>query len=288
MPFDRLTVANLAIQVDALPEAERLLLVNVALVLMLVAFIAGLAVVLIRRTVRARVQAARLAAMGTATARILHQVKNPIQTVILHAGMLDDPNVIEDPVVREEVAEALTGEAGRLSELLAELSMYASGETRRLSPEPLALAELVRDAVAAEAPAAAAEGVRLHAPALAEVEVRADPYFLRHALDNLIRNAREAVSEVRADAEVRVTVGVEGGDAVVRIMDNGPGIPPDERASVFEPFVSTKGEGMGLGLAVVREIVEGHGGTVDLQPRDGGGTVATVTLPVARPGGTES
>lgn len=269
---------------QALPDAQRLLLVNVVLVLMLVAFVAALAVVLIRRSVRARVQAARLAAMGTATARILHQVKNPIQTVMLHAGMLRDASVMQDPEARDEVGEALVDEAARLSGLLTELSMFASGAARRVTPEPLELDELVEEAVAAEAEAAAADGVRLHAPALVQVVVDADPYFLRQALDNLLRNAREALAEwgTAREPEVRVSLDVRGGEAILRIEDNGPGIPPEKRASILEPFVTTKGKGMGLGLAVTKEIVEAHGGTLALRDRAGGGTAAVVTLPVAR------
>lgn len=273
---------------QTLPDAQRLLLVNVVLVLMLVAFIAALAAVLIRRSVRARVQAARLAAMGTATARILHQVKNPIQTVMLHAEMLRDRSMMEEPDTRDEVGEALVDEGERLSALLTELSMFASGAARRVSLEPLELDELVREAVAAEAEAAEADGIRLHAPSLTEVVVAADPYFLRQALDNLLRNAREALAEWEAarEPEVRVSLEVGGGDTVLRIEDNGPGIPAERKASILEPFVTTKGKGMGLGLAVTKEIVEAHGGTLVLRDAAGGGTVAVVTLPVARDGAT--
>ncbi len=275
MPF-------VGLQAEALPDAGHLLLVNVAIVLMLVAFIGALTVVLVRRSVQARIQAARLAAMGTATARILHQVKNPIQTVILHAEMLEDARLMEDADAREEVGGALVEEAVRLSGLLEELSMFASGAARRLTPEPLRLDELAREAVAGEAAAAEADRVALVTD-LNAVEIRADPYFMRHALDNMIRNAREAlVEDGTPEPAIRVETGMEGGDAVVRIVDNGPGIPAAERAGVFEPFVTTKGKGMGLGLAVVRDIVEGHGGAVALRERDGGGTEAVITLPRAR------
>ena len=80
-----------------LDEARHLMLINVLLVLLIVGFSGGIALVLVRRSMRERVKAERLAAMGTATARILHQVKNPLQTILLHAEMLEDERLIIRP-----------------------------------------------------------------------------------------------------------------------------------------------------------------------------------------------
>ena len=74
------------------------------------------------------------------------------------------------------------------------------------------------------------------------------------------------------------------GRGEVRRVEEGPGIPPEIRAKVFEPFFATKHRGTGLGLPVVRRVVEAHGGELDLVCPDGGGTVAVVRLPLAAPG----
>jgi signal transduction histidine kinase len=267
-----------------LAEAKLLLLVNVGLILLIVVFAAVVAIVLVRRSLRQRVEAERLAAMGTATARILHQVKNPLQTLLLHAEMLDDAVLIADSTARGEIARAIVGEAARMSELLSELSAYASGVRRRLELEPVALGRLVREAAARAFP----EG----GPVAASVgrlqddgpPVRGDAYFLRQALENVFRNAVEALIDEEAQVAapaVTVTLRRRGAEAVLEVSDNGPGIAPDRLATVFEPFVTSKPRGMGLGLPICREIVEGHGGRIELRSPAGGGVTVVVALPIA-------
>ena len=121
------------VQESLLAEVRHLMLVNVLLVLLIVGFSAGIILVLMRRAMRERVEAARLTAMGTATARILHQVKNPLQTILLHAEMLEDDRMVAEAELRREIARAIVGEALRMNDLLSELSAYASGIGRRLN-----------------------------------------------------------------------------------------------------------------------------------------------------------
>ncbi|HEX8244970.1 MAG TPA: HAMP domain-containing sensor histidine kinase, partial [Longimicrobium sp.] len=78
-----------------------------------------------------------------------------------------------------------------------------------------------------------------------------------------------------------VSVQRDAGHAVVQIADNGPGIAPDKLERIFQPFVSTKGKGMGLGLAICREIVESHGGRIEVESAEGQGTTFTLRLPLA-------
>jgi signal transduction histidine kinase len=105
-----------------------------------------------------------------------------------------------------------------------------------------------------------------------------DEAQLRQALLNLLRNAREAMP---SGGSIDVRVAAEGMSVVVEVADRGGGIPEPIRARVFDPFFSTKGEGTGLGLAITRHIVEAHGGTVTCDPREGGGTVFRIALPIA-------
>jgi signal transduction histidine kinase len=270
-----------------LAEAKLLLLVNVALILLIVAFAAGVAVVLVRRSLRQRVEAERLAAMGTATARILHQVKNPLQTLLLHAEMLDDEVLIADPTARGEIARAIVGEAARMSELLSDLSAYASGVRRRLELEPLALGRLVRAAVTRALPEGGPVAVHLSGLPEEELSVRGDPYFLTQALENVLRNAVEALTEGEEPSvapTVAVTLRRRGAEAVLEVSDNGPGIAADRLGTVFEPFVTSKPRGMGLGLPICREIVEGHGGRIEMRARSEGGATAVIALPLAHDG----
>ena len=102
---------------------------------------------------------------------------------------------------------------------------------------------------------------------------------IRQALVNLIRNAREALSE---GGTIELLVKLDDGCVRVRVEDDGPGIPDDVRSSIFDPFYTTKRHGTGLGLAVTRSIVEAHGGELACLAREGGGTVFEIALPVPK------
>ncbi|MDP9347828.1 MAG: HAMP domain-containing histidine kinase [Gemmatimonadota bacterium] len=262
-----------------MPNPRLLFVVNVVVVVSVVLFATGLIVALLRQSYRKRVEEEKLAAIGTATARILHQIKNPLQTIVLHADLLQDERVTGTPRARREVCDAIIGESQRLATMLDELSAYASGGRRAFSREVLPLHELVRQLGREEEREAAEQHVRVDASSLGTATVLGDAYYLRQALENLIRNACEATAG-REGACLRLGVERVGGMAAVRVSDNGPGIPPERLEGIFQPFVSSKGKGMGLGLSITREIVEGHGGRVEVESAPGAGTTFTVLLPL--------
>lgn len=267
------------------PDNRLLFVVSVVVVASVVLFTAGVIFTLLRRSDRRRAEEEKLAAMGTATARILHQIKNPLQTIVLNSDLLQDPKMVADPVHRRDVAEAIIGESQRLVAMLDELSVYASGDRRTLNRQPVFVDDLVRQVARTES----RETVVIEAGGLEQAVVFADAYYLRQVLENLVRNAREAMAEQKEarepmteqkDAWIRVTVERDAGQAVVRVTDNGPGIPPDKLPTVFQPFNSTKGKGMGLGLAICREIVEAHAGRIEVESPAGEGATFTVRLPL--------
>jgi two-component system, NtrC family, sensor kinase len=264
--------------VPTVPDNRLLFVVSVVVVASVVIFTAGVIFTLLRRSDRRRAEEEKLAAMGTATARILHQIKNPLQTIVLHADLLQNEKMVADPAHRREVADAIIGESQRLVDMLGELSVYASGAQRALNRQPVALDDLVRQVTAHEARESGGTGVSVTTQ-LAPAVVLADAYYLRQAVDNLVRNACEAM-EGQTNARLSVTVERDGTNAVARIADNGPGIPPDKMERIFEPFVSTKGKGMGLGLAICREIVEAHAGRLELESHVGQGTTFTLRVPL--------
>jgi signal transduction histidine kinase len=259
---------------------EVLFAVGVIVVLSVVVFTTAVVVTLLRRGDRRRVEEEKLAAIGTATARILHQIKNPLQTIVLHADILQDERIVSEAYQRREVCEAIVGESQRLVAMLDELSVYASGARRTLNRRPVRLDDLVRQVADVEAREASGTGLVVDAAGLSEATVYGDAYYLRQVFDNLVRNAREAMEGQDEPPRLRVTVGRQAGNAEVRVADNGPGIAPENLQRVFQPFVSTKGKGMGLGLAICREIVEGHGGRLEVDSTVGAGTTFTVLLPL--------
>ena len=168
-------------------------------------------------------------------------------------------------------------EAERLNRIVGDLLAFARPSTPDL--QEAALARVADEAVAS---AVAQQGtpievVRAHDPALPEVRI--DARLVRQAIVNVAVNAAQAM--VRGG---RITVRTlrDDGAAVVEIEDDGPGIPTEVRERIFEPFFTTKATGTGLGLAVVRRIVEGHGGTVQVRPAPERGTVFALRFPVER------
>jgi signal transduction histidine kinase len=262
------------------PDNRLLVLVSVVVVTSVVLFTGAVIVTLLRRSDRRRAEEEKLAAMGTATARILHQIKNPLQTIVLHADILRDDRMVAQPEQRREVSDAIVSESQRLVAMLDELSVYASGEQRALNRVPVALHDLVRQVVRHDAREAEGTELVVDLRCVAPAVVHADAYYLRQALENLVRNAREAM-EGRPGSLLVVSVERDGPQAAVRVADNGPGIPPEKLRRIFEPFVSTKTKGMGLGLAICREIVESHHGRLDVDSAEGRGTTFTMRLPAA-------
>lgn len=263
-----------------LPNTQMLFGVTVTVVVSVVVFTGAVILTLLRRSDRRRVEEEKLAAIGTATARILHQIKNPLQTIVLHADILQDERIVSEAHQRREVCEAIVSESQRLVAMLDELSVYASGARRTLNRRPVRLDDVVRQVADVELREAAETGLVLDAAELSEATVYGDAYYLRQVFENLVRNAREAMQGQDDPPRLRVTVGRQGGNAEVRVADNGPGIAPENLQSIFQPFVSTKGKGMGLGLAICREIVEGHGGRLEVESTVGRGTTFIVSLPL--------
>jgi signal transduction histidine kinase len=126
-------------------------------------------------------------------------------------------------------------------------------------------------------------GVALEIEA-AEVPARCDPRKVKQVLINVVQNALDASPP---GAEVRIEAEPLAGGARVRVLDRGRGLDPALAAAVFDPGVTTKPRGSGIGLTVARALARQHGGELALLPRDGGGTVAELTLPAEPAGGRE-
>ncbi|HEY7413129.1 MAG TPA: ATP-binding protein [Vicinamibacteria bacterium] len=224
----------------------------------------------------------RLAAWAEMARQVAHEVKNPLTPIQLSAEHLR--RVYRDPGVDferalESCTQTILKQVGNLRGIVTEFSSFARPPAAVLEPQDPAelAAEVVRPYQTALPP-----GVALTlraAPGLPQV--LADRRLVHRALLNLVENALQAVADA---GTVEVTVREEGGQVEFAVTDSGPGISPEMRARVFEPFFSTKTSGSGLGLALVKKIVEDHGGGIALEDAPGHGTRARLWLPVhARP-----
>jgi signal transduction histidine kinase len=225
---------------------------------------------------------ARLAALGEAVAKINHDLKNMLTSAQIASERLA---AIKDPKVKEALPR-LERALDRAVKLASGVLAY--GRTQEAAPEPQVIPLAPALEAAAEEARLSKEGVRLVSHVAAGDRVLADPDQLHRILVNLLRNAREAI-EHQEGRRRRGQVGVDVvyGETVtlIRVADNGPGVPERLRERLFQPFAgSGRPEGSGLGLAIARELAQAHGGDLVLVESGPKGAVFELRLPGA-PGG---
>ncbi|WP_296596404.1 HAMP domain-containing sensor histidine kinase [Phenylobacterium sp.] len=224
---------------------------------------------------------ARLAALGEAVAKINHDLKNMLTGAQLASERLA---ASKDPKVSQALPR-LERALDRAVKLAADVLVY--GKTEEAAPEAQAvsLSEAVKEA-AAEA-RLAETGVKLVSKVSASDQVMADPDQLHRILVNLLRNARQAIEHQEgrtAPGRVEVSIEAQAGASLIRISDDGPGVPPRIRERLFQPFAgSGRPDSTGLGLAIARELAQGHGGDLSLSVTGEQGTVFELRLPGAPP-----
>jgi signal transduction histidine kinase len=229
----------------------------------------------LRETLRKLSQQEAAAAVGEFAATLAHEVRNPLTAVRLDLERARERS--EDPTAAQLVGRALA-EIDRLdSTVSGSLKIARSGN---FSLEPTDLRETLEAATHAALPAFQANGATLEELGdLPEIWIRGDTGALEHLFLNLLRNAAEALEEGgRAWIEVEQT----RSQAQVSVVDDGPGIRPDQLETVFEPFYSTKEEGTGLGLPISQRIARAHGGELTLESRPEGGTACHVVFVLCR------
>jgi signal transduction histidine kinase len=150
---------------------------------------------------------------------------------------------------------------------------------QRLELRSIALADLLAEIIELWQPVAAAHGIQLTLDASGENRIEADELQLKRVLDNLVKNAIEAIG--RGPGRIDLSVGNVPGRVRISIADSGPGFP--DSIEGFRLFETTKPQGTGLGLAVARQIVLAHGGEIDFVPAEPHGTVFRIDLPSGGP-----
>jgi signal transduction histidine kinase len=229
----------------------------------------------VRHSLRSR---ARLVALGEAVAKINHDLRNMLTSAQIASERLADS---PDPLVAKALPR-LERALGRAAALSRNVLEYGRSEEPPPHKTRFPLAAAV--ASAGEDAGLSADGVRLIRTMPARFTVLADPDQLHRVLVNLMRNARQAIETdpARPDGRgsVRVTASADDGDCVIRITDDGPGIPPRVSERLFEAFVTGRASGgTGLGLTISRELAENGGGTLTLVETGPSGTVFELRLP---------
>lgn len=236
------------------------------------------------------VRMTRHATAGAMGVSLAHQISQPLSNVAmyLHVGrqlLADKP---AEPAPVAATIEKATGQLRQAKDILERLRDFVSRGTLR--PTPTDLGVLTRRVVALAGDDARAHGVSVRLEAASVPPVTIDALQLEQSLINVINNAIDAAAEAdRLPGSVTVRVAAADKGVRIEIEDNGPGVSDVVAKHLFEPFVTTKPSGMGLGLALSRELISAHGGTIDWERvRPDGGARFTIELPLSPEVGHES
>ena len=229
----------------------------------------------------------RLAALGEMAAAIAHEVKNPLASIEVMAGVLKRQTV-DQPAFLDGLNDIIK-EAKMANAIVVEVLEFV--RPIQLQVEHLSLDEVIKESITLAEGKMRRGSVSIHTDLSPDVpEYVGDSHQLRQLFSNLLANAFEALggqghveiktSLVPAEEEPVGAIEPLPAHVVVEVRDNGPGIAADDLERIFNPFFTTKPQGTGLGLAIVRKVVDAHDGRIDAISAPGRGAAFRVTLPV--------
>lgn len=239
----------------------------------------------LRRAEAGARRAERLAALGQLSAGLAHEIRNPLGVIKGSADMLSRKVAGSEPLVAE-LAGYISSEVNRLNALVVRFLDFARPLKLELRPERISeIVDRALEAATASFPDAGVKIERRYAPNLPEIP--ADPQLCEQVFVNLIANAFQAMQAQEDSFEKTLCLSIapevskgEPGVGVI-VEDTGPGVPPELREQIFNPFFTSKKDGVGLGLSIVAKIVDDHRGTIRLESKTPRGAVFHVFFPAA-------
>ncbi len=230
--------------------------------------------------------AQRNAAWADIARRIAHEIKNPLTPIQLSAERLKRRyagEITDRPEVFEQCTNTIIRQVGDIGRMVDEFSSFARMPAAH--PEPNDLVQVVKEALLLQRVSSDDIAFEMKLPET-PLEFSFDRRLITQAITNLVKNARESIEarlEKRPEppGRIRVEVFAEDTTAVIRVTDNGRGLPKKDRRRLTEPYMTTREKGTGLGLAIVKRIMEEHGGGIELRDApSGGGAAVTLRLPM--------
>lgn len=221
----------------------------------------------------------RIAARREIARRVAHEIKNPLLPIRASVETLRRLRARQDPAFDEyfdEATRTVLDEVARITNIVSEFTRFARLPAPQ--PAPFNVEEAIRSVVALHSSA----GAPIDLDVEPCPELNADRDQVVQIVTNLVQNAQQAIGD-RPGGRVQVRLSREQEKVVLTVSDNGPGIAPEMRGRLFEPYATTKAEGTGLGLAIVERIVVEHGGEITAGDAPGGGALFTVKLPLSGP-----
>lgn len=226
------------------------------------------------------VQSEKMASLGRAIAGIAHEINNPLTSILGHASLLMLRNNGDQKTTQS--IEAIYHETVRTADLVKGLLAFARKESPKR--EILGINEIIHAAIGLKKYQLQVDNIHLHLD-LNEISypVEVSPQHIQQVLINLLTNASQAIPKNQRRGNVSITCGRSGDNVLVRISDNGTGIPEGSQKYIFEPFFTTKepGQGTGLGLSLASTLIENNGGNLSLEKTSHEGTTFLIELPIA-------
>ncbi len=221
----------------------------------------------------------RMSASGRITRGVAHEVKNPINAIVLHLQLLQNKLQEIDPDTRRHM-EIIGDEIHRLDRVVQILVEFA--RPRDLLLEEIDLRRLLEDVVVLAQPDAEQHGVTIARAFPSEpLRVRVDTDFIKQAMLNVVLNGVQAMPD---GGTLTIAAHRHDDDIVTEIRDQGVGIPPEVQEKIFELYFTTKKDGSGIGLAQAYQILQWHYGSIDFESAPGKGTTFRLRLPALEPG----
>ncbi len=215
----------------------------------------------------------RLAAMGEMAAALAHQIRTPLSAALLYTSNASRPELTTER--RSDQLDKATNCLTDLEQLIGDMLQFARGANH--ADFQFSVAELLNAVDRSLRPVLREEqSLEVVCPDV-DIELNGNREALVGAILNLANNGLQAAGD---GASVNIEVRHVGISVEIRVTDNGPGISPDQAAKIFEPFYTSRPDGTGLGLAVVKSVARSHGGEVMLEETDGPGTTFVLRIPV--------
>ena len=228
-------------------------------------------------TQRRLIHREKLASLGEMAAGVAHEIRNPLGGIKMATNLLSSPEVDGSPLSQEMTRSILSGIVEIETIINSLLDWTRDARLDRGDYDLHRILDPVVEAVAAEG---RGRGVLVGYGRLdREVTAAVDGQKLRQVFTNVMKNALEAIEPRRQTGRVTVDLFVEGERAVVEVADDGVGISPEDRDRIFLPFFTTKPSGTGLGMSIVKKIVDLHGGDIVIESAPGRGTRVRISLP---------
>jgi len=223
-------------------------------------------------------QAERQAAWGEVARRLAHEIKNPLTPIQLSAERLQyklsEKLSAEDAKLLNRATQTIVSQVAAMKKMVMEFADYARAPAVQLMP--LDMHQLLNEVMGLYEANSSPITMQLNAT---YPRINGDATRLRQVIHNLLHNAHDALKNV---AQPQIVLHTENDQNLIKlsVMDNGSGFPEHMLARAFEPYMTTKDKGTGLGLPIVKKIVEEHGGTINIENRVTGGTSISIYLPL--------